>query len=300
MNKTQIKIALITDANYFFPALVTIRSVLKNTINKTDIRCILTEKVNFNLKEIENELERSYPNSSVEFIYYDDSKLSHVKPKFHVSRAAYVKIYLPEILSDWSKCIFLDSDLLIRKDIRILWENALKSNSGKEVAAVWNPGYNKDNAVMGLKLTDRTFNSGVLVMDLDLMRKNKSSLKLEDFIKNYNHLTVLNDQAAFNAVYKNSWEDIPLEWNAQFLLYLRRAKKIGVEKKELKKIRKEPAVLHFTTSSKPWKYRSMHPFKAEFLKYFNSIEGSKYLGKITLLDTIKRFREAFLLFKGRF
>src|SRR5699024_7062867 len=251
MDNEEIHIALITDNNYFNPALVTIKSMLNHTDRNVNIICIITEEINKNLDNIEVEFNNNFSNTNLEFVFFDDSVLENVKTKWHVSRAAYVKIYLPEIFSDWNKCIFLDSDLLVRKDIGLLWD--LEMN--KEIGAVWNPGYDKDNLIIGNSMEEKTFNSGVLVMNLKLMRENERSMELETFIKEKNDLTHLNDQAAFNAVYINSWYSLPIEWNVQFLFYLRRSKMIGMNKADVKELINDPAIVHFTTSSKHWKFR---------------------------------------------
>lgn len=291
MDNEEIHIALITDNNYFNPALVTIKSMLNHTDRNVHIRCIITEEINRNLDNIEVEFNNNFSNTNLEFVFFDDSVLKNVKTKWHVSRAAYVKIYLPEIFSDWNKCIFLDSDLLVRKDIGLLWD--LEMN--KEIGAVWNPGYDKDNLVIGNSMEEKTFNSGVLVMNLKSMRENERSMELETFIKEKNDLTHLNDQAAFNAVYINSWYSLPIEWNVQFLFYLRRSKMIGMNKADVKELINDPAIVHFTTSSKPWKFRSCHPYKKDYLSYYLNIQDANYEGNITLIDTIKRMREKFLL-----
>lgn len=290
-----INVALITDKNYFFPALVTIKSTLENSQSNTHVKCILTEKVDYDLENIKKQLEKEYSNSKVEFLHFDDSDLSYIKTKFHISRAAYVKIYLPEILSEWDKCIFLDSDLLVRKDITVLWKKSFEDSEPAELSAVWNPGYNHDNEFIGVTESDKTLNSGVLVMDLEKMRTNKSTKKLENFIREFNAKTHLNDQPAFNAVYKGQWKELPLEWNSQFLFFARRASKNQIDKKEQSVIVANPAIVHFTTSSKPWKYRSVHPYKKEYMKYYSSFENSIYEGKITFVDTLKRVRESLLM-----
>lgn len=299
MNKDEINVALITDKNYFIPALVTIKSMLANTNRKINLKCILTEKVLNDLKKLSNELENEYQNCTIDFLYFDDSILSHVQPKWHISRAAYVKIYLPSILSGWGTCIFLDSDLLVKEDIGELWDEFVNDNSKVELGAVWNPGYSKDNKFMGLGEEEKTFNSGIMVMNLKMMRENEATKKLEKFIKEYNHLTMLNDQAAFNAVYKREWLELPLKWNVQFLFFAKRRKAIGIQKEKLVNLKKEPAIVHFTTSSKPWKFRSVHPFKKEYLSYYLDIENSVYQGKVSIIDILKRFREILLFSLGK-
>ncbi|OJG73270.1 hypothetical protein RV12_GL000677 [Enterococcus quebecensis] len=299
MNESEINVALITDKNYFIPAIATIKSMLANTNRTVNVKCILTEVVENELNELVDELENKYQNSKIDFLYFDDSILSHVKPKWHISRAAYVKIYLPSILSNWETCIFLDSDLLVKEDIGLLWDEFQNNGYGKELAAVWNPGYNKDNEVMGLEEDEKTFNSGIMVMNLNSMRKQNATEKLEKFIKEFNHVTLLNDQAAFNAVYKREWLELPLKWNVQFLFFAKRGKEIGIEKQSLEQLKKNPAIVHFTTSSKPWKFRSVHPFKKEYLPYYLSVENSTYQGKVSFIDVIKRVREIFLFAIGK-
>lgn len=294
-----IKVALITDENYFVPAIVTIKSLLSMTERKVHIKCIVTENFRNDLNKWAEEIADEFPNSQVEFLYFDDSRLKNVKTKWHISRAAYVKIYLPSILSQWDKCIFLDSDLLVNEDIGLLWDTFACNKETKELAAVWNPGYYKDNKYMGLADNEATFNSGIMIMNLHKMRENKATEKLETFIKKYNHLTMLNDQAAFNAVYKKNWTALPLRWNVQFLFFAKSNRAIGIEKNELDQLRNNPAIIHFTTSSKPWKFRSLHPFKKEYLSYFLAIRDANYQDKVTLKDSIKKCREYYLFTMGK-
>lgn len=294
-----ITIALITDENYFIPAIVTIKSLLATTKRKVHIKCILTEIFSNDLETLSKELAVEFPTSKVEFLYFDDSRLKNVKTKWHISRAAYVKIYLPSILNQWEKCIFLDSDLLVNDDIGILWDSFACNEETKELAAVWNPGYYKDNKYMGLADNEPTFNSGIMIMKLNQMRKNKATEKLEIFIKKYNHLTLLNDQAAFNAVYKKNWTELPLRWNVQFLFFAKNKRTLGIKKDELAKLRTNPAIIHFTTSSKPWKFRSLHPFKEQYLSYFFKLRNANYQGKITIKDVIKKCREYCLFTIGK-
>ena len=291
----EIKIALITDSNYFLPALVAIESLTANTSEQLNVRCILTKNVEYDIKQIEQNLKQKYKNLTLEFIYFDDSKLGNIQTKFHISKAAYIKIYLPDILSDWNTCIFLDSDMLVCKDVSQLWSIATTMKEEQELGAVWNPGYIKDNEFIGVKDDEKTFNSGLLIMNLKAMRKNSSSEQLKLFIKDFNSRTHLNDQPAFNSVFKYKWLEIPLEWNVQFQFFVKSNKKIGITKEQLREVKKNPAIVHFTTASKPWKYRSVHPFKKQYLAYQNEYIELIEQENVDKLDFLKKLREKVLI-----
>lgn len=287
----KIRIVLITDKNYFFPAMVTIDSLLNNTEKNVEIAVVVFEKKDYSVYS--KQYEKKYPNATVEFIFFDENNIMNVQEKFHISKAAYVKIYLPEILSEWNKVIFLDSDLLVRKDIAYLWNYFTLFSTNDIIAAVRNPRYNDDNRYIGIDEKTQTFNSGVMLMDLEKMREVESTKKLELFLKKYNHLTKLNDQPAFNYAFKNSWYELPLEWNVQFSFFLKNSSYLQIERKELIALRKKPSILHFTTASKPWKYRSIHPYKKEFLRYY--CEYTNYSPNKNFIDSLKKIREFFYI-----
>lgn len=287
----KIRIVLITDENYFFPAMVTIDSLLNNTQKNVEIAVVVFEKKDYSAYS--KKYEKMYPNAKVEFIFFDKKNMVDVQEKFHISKAAYVKIYLPEILPDWNAAIFLDSDILVRKDIAYLWNYFTLFSTNDIIAAVRNPRYNYDNKYIGIDDNTQTFNSGVILMDLKKMREVDSTRKLELFLKKYNHLTSLNDQPAFNYVFKNCWYELPLEWNVQFSFFIKSSSYLQIEKEELIDLRKKPSILHFTTASKPWKYRSIHPYKNEYLRYY--CEYTNYSPDKNLIDSLKKMRESFYL-----
>lgn len=292
MEKNDINVALITDDNYFLPAMVTIRSLCEHTKEKIIIKCIITENISEDTEVHVTDINNKYSNVDLQILYFDTTFLDDVKTKFHISKAAYVKIYLPTILETFNKVIFLDSDLLIRNDIKHLWD--LFENK-YELGAVWNPGYIKDNSLIGVKDTDKTFNSGVMLMNLEKMRINKSSEALEKFIKEHNGETHLNDQPAFNSIYRYNWQELPLIWNTQFQFFAKSYKKIGISKEEQKQLQSNPAIVHFTTASKPWKFRSHHPFKEEYNKYYKLIAKNPENNDFSVENLLKFIREVIIL-----
>lgn len=289
-----IKIALITDENYFYYALTTIKSIFDHSSEKCEIYCITTD-VEIEKIERAKEVFKSY---KLTFLHYDLNCLGNIKPKEHVSLAAYLKILLPDILKDEEKIIFLDSDLLIKDDISNLWNLFDKSYS---IQAVWNPGYNYDNEIIGLDKSSRTFNSGVMLMNLRKMREENSKERLLKFIDEKNHLTKLNDQAAFNAVFALNWGELPLQWNVQYKFFLEKYESYKIEKREQQILIFNPSILHFTSISKPWMLRNAHPYKKDFKNTYRSVNGRliyKDYSFISLAKHIKEFLKLKIIMKA--
>lgn len=267
-----INIAFITDKNYITCFKIALLSLAEHTRYKLNVYCILTDPLSKNDRVFFNEFEKNHPYCSIKLISLGNENINF-QTKNHVTKAAFIKIKLPEILNNVNKLIYLDSDILILEDINNLWKNFQDEVTLK---AVWNPGYNYDNHVFGKGLDHKTFNSGVMLLNLYLMREKKSYKELYEFLENKNHLTKLNDQAAFNAIFTD-WQELPLKWNVQYVFFLEQRKNLGISRLELKRIKSSPSILHFTSNSKPWQFRNAHPYKREFLQRLTTIDsGFRY------------------------
>lgn len=260
----KVKIVFITDSNYFKNCLVSLLSLIENTKKNIAVKIILTEKIDTNLNDYMC-FFCQYSNLHLEFILDIEKYDFNFKNKNHVSKSAFCKIYLSEILHYWDHVIYLDSDILVKHDIGELWN--LKNED--ILQAVYDPEYDYDNEVMGLPKKCKTFNSGVMLMNLKKMRLENTSSSLANFLIEKNHLTKLNDQAAFNAVFYQKWGQLPLQWNVQTVFFTK--KYSNIDKITFKKITIYPYILHFTTHLKPWKLGSAHPFKSEYIFYYKKI-----------------------------
>lgn len=290
-----IDIVFITDKNYFNHMLVAIESILNYTQSKVNFVVVLDDDFEEKLDDYKNKFETKFSNCMITFIRIDKTlNNSKFSAKAHVSKAAFIKIYLPDIFYDKEKIIYLDSDLLVVDDIEKLWDS-YDSNLEKSIAAVWNPGYKDDNKAMMIPEDSETFNSGVMILNLKKMRKDSASNKLVEFLSERNHLTRLNDQAAFNSVFFNDWQELPIRWNMQYKFFLEPRKKYNLTKSEFIKNSAEPGIIHFTTGSKPWQYRNAHPYKKLYQKFYKQIFGAVFFDDKSFSSFLKRQKESFTI-----
>ena len=72
------------------------------------------------------------------------------------------------------------------------------------------------------------------------------------------------DQDALNANLFGRWRKCRPIWNAQEAFFLRfSASELGVSEQELKEVRSDPRLVHFTGSAKPWNVYPNHPFERD-------------------------------------
>lgn len=288
-----IEVAVITDNNYILYQKIALVSLCRNTRSEIRINLIYDGEMAEWDKSFFSRLEESYSNVTFRLINYAN-KLEY-STKNHVSKAAYIKVNLDSILSDIDRVIYLDSDILINDDIKELWSYSSKISY---LGAVVNPGYNYDNSIFGVSQDHKTFNSGVMILNLENIRNYGYSRKLKSFLTEKGHLTKLNDQAAFNAIFTD-WEPLPEKWNVQYVFYMKSSEELEISSNYLKSLRVEPSIIHFTSNSKPWQYRNAHPFKKTYHKYLKEVDPEfKYPDK-NILSLARKIRESMNIMKKR-
>jgi len=134
--------------------------------------------------------------------------------------STFYRLLIPEILTGVTKVIYLDCDVVLHDDITALWEEDL---DGVPVRAV--PERTVSCPVAGiaewetLGLDPKTpfFNSGVLVMDLDLWRDREIHTRTIEYLADpTNRFVRVGDQEALNAVLFGRWAPLDPRWNALF------------------------------------------------------------------------------------
>lgn len=187
----------------------------------------------------------------------------------HFSVANYFRILIPKLVdNNIGKILFLDSDMIIRRDITPLWNIDIEEYSH---AAVENPRVSCDyKQNLGIAKNSSYFNSGVLLINLQMWRRLNVMQNTIKFIAQHPEKIHYVDQDALNYILENKWLKIESQWNAQKAFFESSAlEDLGVTSEEYQQTRYNPTIAHFTGggSSKPWHFNCSHPFKDEYYKY---------------------------------
>ena len=210
----QINIAFASDDNYAQHIAVVIASIMENT---QDAICFYIINDNISTEKIEK-LKNTALNlkAKIEFIDVPQEKFNDLYLSGHVSKAAYLRLALADILpNEINKIIYLDVDLLVYDDIKKLWDIDLQNLS---LAAVPDFGImtskrlcRQKKQVLGLPVGKSYFNSGVLVINLKEWRKRNYTKQILEMI--HNNSFPHHDQDALNKLFMNKWKSLDLRWN---------------------------------------------------------------------------------------
>ncbi len=224
------------DRNYSQHAIVAMYSLCDNLPN--EIPCTIYLITDFSDSELFDLIRTALEKSNIKFKWIDTGKIDHlsmpVKDGSHFSKAIYYRLLLPQLLpDDVTKIIYLDSDLVCVRDMTEI--NQIMPDVTCAVAGV----LDNDSEVQAQRLgLEKYINSGVLILNLDIWRKNQIAERCFEWLSN-NHEVTLGDQDAINVVCKDSMMMIERKWNTCISL-------------EHILIDEDTKVFHYYTHNKPW------------------------------------------------
>ncbi|MFA5938154.1 MAG: glycosyltransferase family 8 protein [Sinimarinibacterium sp.] len=202
--------------------------------------------------------------STLRFEYIADASCF---PDGYFPRAVWLRILLPELMPDTARVLYLDSDLIVTDDLAPLWRTDLGDHL---LGAVTNPFYpfmpDHPRLRLGIENPRDYFNSGVLLMDLERMRAEKTAEKLRQFALTHRNCDYP-DQDALNDVCRGRWQHLHPRWNVQSTLYELAARHLPLPAADVAEALHQPAVIHFIGPFKPWHYLCRHPRQALYFEH---------------------------------
>lgn len=183
------------------------------------------------------------------------------------STATYRRVFLTELLPDLDRVLYLDADLIVRNDLRQLWEAKL---AGMPVGAVTDPWMATIDS-MRAAFPNGYFNAGVLLIDLVRWRTERV---LERFVEDIRRrqlagedpLSYRSDQTPLNEVLRGRWCRLPPQWNFTGYHVPRLAAELALTAETFAEAASDPAIVHFLGSHKPWVagFESLTPWHREW------------------------------------
>jgi len=218
-----------------------------------------------------------------------DAKIDGLPAIPGIPRVMWYRVFLPELLPDVDRVLYLDADTIVVDDLRPLWREPL---AGAYVAAVTNVlegGYARHPAELGLPAGQPYFNSGVLLFNLDEMRRGGCT----DAIVRYARDKRLRwpDQDALNVVLGERCLALHPRWNCMNSLFMLPEANAVFGAAVVDDACARPAIVHFEgpAVTKPWHYLSKHAYR---LSYVGHREATPWpdvdVGGRTLVNRVLR------------
>ena len=196
----------------------------------------------------------------------------------HFSIETYFRLVLPELLPDYKKILYLDSDMVVLDDVAKLYkeeveEYLLGACHDADTAGLYN-GYEPNkksymDQVLKLKNPYQYFQAGTLLINLEEFRKIYTvEEKLQYAVSRKFQLL---DQDILNKLCEGSVRYIDMSWNVMVDYAGIRKDQIIVKapawlNEMYLEARKHPKIIHYAGSEKPWNVPEMD-FGTEFWKY---------------------------------
>lgn len=250
MNK--INVCFVTDENYAPYMGTAIYSIVCNA--KHNRRFVfyvfdsgIQEKTKETIKKIAGRNEVNFIDSSV----FSQKLASLPQTSAHITKSSYLKFIISDVLKDLNKVLYLDCDLIVTRDIKELYDADIENNL---IGAVEDVGYtywSKHNN--DLKLKFKCMNSGVMLINCDLWRKENLSAALIECASDHDKVGFGQDQPVLNFVCKNRVCFLPFKWNVQDTFFRDSAEiQDRADIEECHEARDNPAIIHYTFVRKPW------------------------------------------------
>jgi lipopolysaccharide biosynthesis glycosyltransferase len=206
------------------------------------------------------------PNHAVEHVTIDPARLTNAWVSNHLTLATYFRILIPQYLPlHLRRVLFLDCDLVVRGPLAELYSMPL---DGYSHAAVANPFMERDLSRIDLPAGTPYFNAGVLLLNLRKWRQDWISERLVAYVAEKGPALEHHDQDALNAMLHGQWRPCHARWNAQVQFFKNyTAEALGVSRRELREVRTNPSIVHFTGTGKPWTYYDANPFEGDYFRY---------------------------------
>ncbi len=244
----EINIVFATDAGYARQTYIAMHSIIErgNCANKY-IFWILCETQKEKFINCFN-MDREYPDCEIHYLevggYFDNVPL----PIAHITKPTYYRLLIP-LLLHLDRCIYLDSDIIVCDDLSDLYTVPME---GYEVAGVLAAGYQQRyGKIIGIPSMDTYINAGVLLMNLDEMRKNSFT---QNAISISENRYPSSDQDIINILSYGKIKLLSFSYNYQPAC----VGKIDLEeifgKEDADNAEKNPKIIHYLAPQKPWEF----------------------------------------------
>jgi len=266
------------DDGFALPMAVMLSSALKHLPQSQNVEVYVLDAglTEDSRRRLDHVVQSNHPRAALFVIRPDRSVIGDLNldmdPRFNAS--IFYRLLIPDVLPDrCSRVLYLDSDVVVDRDLLPLWESDFEGTAAQAVperiVSCPEAGIGEWDA-LGLDPKSQYFNSGVMLLNLDMWREKTLHRKVIDYLRDpSNRFCYASDQEALNAVLAGQWKALDLRWNVTHLLYSEkdRPRLETMLETDLGPVARDPFIIHFTTEWKPWTAYSNHAFEHRFYYY---------------------------------
>lgn len=198
----------------------------------------------------------------------------------HLSEECYYRLFIPQIITDYSKCLYLDCDVIINVDIAKLYEEDISSFYFGAVIDNWEEQQWLQNLRKFNPGLHQYFNDGILVMNLEKFRNSNLRARIGELLLSGKKFPG-HEQDILNIVCNGNIRELPATWNCMWQFMAKEGYKFASRKTcaSFFEAFAKPSIVHFNSDIKPW-----HKNDGYFAPMFwNYAKRSPYFSNLSAL-----------------
>lgn len=247
--------------------LVALLSILKNNVEEKIHFYIISKDITEESKNKIGLLRKICSNFEIKYLVPGMSLFKDLKLNIeYITIETYFRYIIADLVPDISKCLYLDADIVVNGKLKDFYDTDIENFycAGVEDLFINGICYKKE---IGFTDDDLYVNAGVLLINLENIRKDNMISKLF-----YNNLQLKDkityqDQDVINITFKNKI----LEANSIYNF-------TGTNVRREKNKRKSAVIIHYTGERKPWMNNCRN--KMKFLwRYYNDLVDTLIYGR---------------------
>ncbi len=231
--------------NYAMPTKVMLKSLIDNNCENINIYVLYISLTEDSINKLSS-LNSS--RSMIRFIQIDESMLENVPITRFYSKETYIRLfahlYLPE---EMDRILWLDSDVLVNGEIEEFYHQSFKD---KLYVAYKDPiqGDSAEKKIsLGMPVDAVYVNAGVLLLNLEEIRKRIHVEDITDYIRKYYDNIEFVDQDVINGFLYDSIKVIKSK-NYKYNYFVSR-----ITSRNRRRVYYNVRIIHYAMEKKPWK-----------------------------------------------
>lgn len=267
-----VNVVFTTNNKYAKYMTVAIRSLIEQCSDNRNYDIIIFETdVEKELQNIIESMADDYNNISIRFLNVNSIFEEHKNENFfchiYLSKEMYLRLFIPEILQNYEKAIYIDCDTIVQKDVAELFDIDISQHyigAARDFNSIVNAlvGYEKVKyyfkSILKIENMNNYINSGVLLMNLVKLREIDITQKAFKILQTYKEL-LYPDQDLLNLICIDNIKYLHPGWNFVFainpmLVSNNRVLESGIE---WTKGLSDQRIIHYISEIKPWTHPNM-------------------------------------------
>lgn len=265
--------------------------LLAALLKSTDINHVSGELIDFYIVAdrltIKNRLnlEKCVNPNKIKLIWIEMQDIISDKSKLPLDGSSfplivYIRLFFQLFIpSDTSKLIYLDVDMIVRKDLSILWNIDLQGRTlgavmdkAELVSSPW--GGIQNYREFGISPDAKYFNSGLLVIDYQKWVEANTTQKIIECIDQNKKYAFFPDQYGLNVIFAEKWFELDPAWNSFSPID-----------------RPDPFIIHFIAVKPIFKsYKYVERYKMEFYEYLKLTPWKNFRPKSNYFRLFKKLK----------